>query len=169
MDHGPSTATKRPAAREEIFLLLWSKIWHVCQFTQSWAIMPDESRLQPWIPFPPYTRTDWKVLPPRARACGRQIRGVRWTSFCFSVWRASWNAHVLQMWRQSKNVWQRFCDRFLKRPLLTVSRSFMNVANSVLWRMAIILKANKVNWFVYSVLFVFWYHSPNVLDTPLIY
>jgi hypothetical protein len=27
-------------------------------------------------------------------------------------------------------------------------------------RMAIILKANKVN------LFVFWYHSPNVLDTP---
>jgi hypothetical protein len=27
---------------------------------------------------------------------------------------------------------QRFYDRFLKRPLLTVSRSFMNVANSVL-------------------------------------
>jgi hypothetical protein len=24
-----------------------------------------------------------------------------------------------------------FCDRFLKRPLLTVSRSFMNVANRV--------------------------------------
>jgi hypothetical protein len=44
--------------------------------------------------------------------------------------------------------------------LLTVFRSFMNVANSVLWRMAIILKANKVN------LFVFWYHSLNVLDTP---
>jgi hypothetical protein len=34
-----------------------------------------------------------------------------------------------------------------------------------LWRMAIILKANKVNLFVSSVLFVFWYHSPNVLDT----
>jgi hypothetical protein len=33
--------------------------------------------------------------------------------------------------------------------------------------MAIILKANKVNLFVSSVLFVFWYHSPNVLDTPL--
>jgi hypothetical protein len=32
--------------------------------------------------------------------------------------------------------------------------------------MAIILKANKVNMFVSSVLFVFWYHSPNVLDTP---
>jgi hypothetical protein len=32
--------------------------------------------------------------------------------------------------------------------------------------MAIILKANKVNLFVSSVLFVFWYHSPNVLDTP---
>jgi hypothetical protein len=31
--------------------------------------------------------------------------------------------------------------------------------------MAIILKANKVNLFVSSVLFVFWYHSPNVLDT----
>jgi hypothetical protein len=30
----------------------------------------------------------------------------------------------------------------------------------------IILKANKVNLFVSSVLFVFWYHSPNVLDTP---
>jgi hypothetical protein len=31
--------------------------------------------------------------------------------------------------------------------------------------MAIILKANKVNLFVSSVLFVFWYHLPNVLDT----
>jgi hypothetical protein len=31
--------------------------------------------------------------------------------------------------------------------------------------MAIILKANKVNLFGSSVLFVFWYHSPNVLDT----
>jgi hypothetical protein len=50
--------------------------------------------------------------------------------------------------------------------LLTVSRSFMNVANSVLWKMAIILKANKVYFFVSSVLFVFWYHSLNVLDTP---
>jgi hypothetical protein len=28
------------------------------------------------------------------------------------------------------------------------------------------LKANKVNLFVASVLFVFWYHSPNFLDTP---
>jgi hypothetical protein len=27
------------------------------------------------------------------------------------------------------------------------------------------LKANKVNLFVSSVLCVFWYHSPNVLDT----
>jgi hypothetical protein len=71
--------------------------------------------------------------------------------------------------RQSNNVWQLFCDRSLKRPLLTVSRSFMNVANRVLWRMAIILKAKKVNLFVYSVLFVFWYHSPNVLDTRHIY
>jgi hypothetical protein len=52
--------------------------------------------------------------------------------------------------------------------LLTVSTSFMNVANSVLWRMTIILKANKVNLFVSSVLFVLWYHSPNVLDTPRI-
>jgi len=32
--------------------------------------------------------------------------------------------------------------------------------------MAIILKANEVNLFVSSVLFVFWYHSPKVLDTP---
>jgi hypothetical protein len=30
------------------------------------------------------------------------------------------------------------------------------------------LKANKVNLFVSSVLFVFWYHSPNFLDTPRI-
>jgi hypothetical protein len=52
--------------------------------------------------------------------------------------------------------------------LLTVSRSFMNFANSVLWRMTIILKANKVNLFSSSVLFVFRYHSPNVLDTPRI-
>jgi hypothetical protein len=68
----------------------------------------------------------------------------------------------LYTWQQSKNMWQQFCDRFLKWPLLTVSRSFMNV----LWRIAIILKANKVNLFVSSVLFVFWYHSPNFLDTP---
>jgi hypothetical protein len=34
--------------------------------------------------------------------------------------------------------------------------------------MAIILKANKVKLFVSSVLFVFWYHSPNFLDTPRI-
>jgi hypothetical protein len=52
--------------------------------------------------------------------------------------------------------------------LITVSRRFTNVANSVLWRMAIILKANKVNLFVSSVLFVFWYHSPYFLDTPRI-
>jgi hypothetical protein len=32
--------------------------------------------------------------------------------------------------------------------------------------MAIILNANKVNLFVSSVLFVFWYHSQNYLDTP---
>jgi hypothetical protein len=30
----------------------------------------------------------------------------------------------------------------------------------------IILKANKVNLFVSSVLFVFWYNSPNVSDAP---
>jgi hypothetical protein len=30
----------------------------------------------------------------------------------------------------------------------------------------IILKASKVNLFVSSVLFVFWYHSPNFLDIP---
>jgi hypothetical protein len=52
--------------------------------------------------------------------------------------------------------------------LLTVSRSFMNVANSVFWRMVIILKTNKVNSFVSSVLVVFWYQSPNLLDTPRI-
>jgi hypothetical protein len=34
--------------------------------------------------------------------------------------------------------------------------------------MAIILKANEVNVFVSSVVFVFWFHSPNVLDTPRI-
>jgi hypothetical protein len=34
--------------------------------------------------------------------------------------------------------------------------------------MTIILKANKVNLFISSVLFVFWYHSPNFLDTPRI-
>jgi hypothetical protein len=32
--------------------------------------------------------------------------------------------------------------------------------------MAIILKAKKVNFCVSAVLFVFWYHSLNVLDTP---
>jgi hypothetical protein len=38
----------------------------------------------------------------------------------------------------------------------------------VLWRITIILKANKVNLFVSSFWFVFWYHSPNFLDTPRI-
>jgi hypothetical protein len=42
----------------------------------------------------------------------------------------------------------------------------MNVANSVLCKMEIILKAYKVNLFVSSLLFVFWYHSPNFLDKP---
>jgi hypothetical protein len=42
-------------------------------------------------------------------------------------------------------------DRFLKRPLLTVSRSFMNVVNSMLRWMMIIFKANKVILFVSSV------------------
>jgi hypothetical protein len=32
--------------------------------------------------------------------------------------------------------------------------------------MVIILMANKVNLFVSSVLFVFWYHLPNFLETP---
>jgi hypothetical protein len=32
--------------------------------------------------------------------------------------------------------------------LLRVSRNFMNVANGVLWRMAIILKAKKVNFYL---------------------
>jgi hypothetical protein len=67
---------------------------------------------------------------------------------------------------RSQNSCHTFCDRFLKRHLLTVSRIFMNVVNRVLWRMVIILKTNKFNLFVSSVLFVFWYHSPNVLDTP---
>jgi hypothetical protein len=52
--------------------------------------------------------------------------------------------------------------------LLTFSRSFMNFANSVLWRMASILKANNVNLLIYSALFVFWYHSTNFLNTPRI-
>jgi hypothetical protein len=34
--------------------------------------------------------------------------------------------------------------------------------------MAIILKANKVNLFASSVLFVVWYHSLNFLGTPCI-
>jgi hypothetical protein len=34
--------------------------------------------------------------------------------------------------------------------------------------MTIILKANKLNLFLSPVLFVFWYHSPNLLDTPRI-
>jgi hypothetical protein len=38
--------------------------------------------------------------------------------------------------------------------LLTVSRSFMNVSNSVLWMMAIILKVNKVNC-LYLLFFLF--------------
>jgi hypothetical protein len=28
------------------------------------------------------------------------------------------------------------------------------------------LKDNNIHLFVSSVLFVFWYHSPNILDTP---
>jgi hypothetical protein len=35
----------------------------------------------------------------------------------------------------------------------------------LIWR----LRANKVNLLVSSVLFVFWFHSPNFLDTPRMY
>jgi hypothetical protein len=59
----------------------------------------------------------------------------------------------LYLFDEHESVWWKysclaFCDRFLKRPWLTVSRRFMNVANRVLWMIAIILKANKVNLFV---------------------
>jgi hypothetical protein len=84
-------------------------------------------------------------------------------------WYDALRRHIRGVRRKSKNVLQRFCDRFLKRSLLTVSRSFMNVVKSVLWRMAIILKSNKVNLFESPVLFVFWFHSLNILDTPIIY
>jgi hypothetical protein len=35
--------------------------------------------------------------------------------------------------------------------------------------MAIIFKTTEVNLFVSPVLFVFWYHSPNFLDTSRIF
>jgi hypothetical protein len=41
MDQGPFTETNSHAAREEIFRRLWSTIWHVCQYTLSWAKMLD--------------------------------------------------------------------------------------------------------------------------------
>jgi hypothetical protein len=53
-----------------------------------------------------------------------------------------------------------FADSFQKLP---------DRCQQCVGRMAIILKANKVNWFVSSVLFVSWYHSPNFLDTPRVY
>jgi hypothetical protein len=53
--------------------------------------------------------------------------------------------------------------------LRTVSKRFIKKKKNVLWRMAIILKDNKASLFVSSVLFVFWYHSPNFLDTPHIH
>jgi len=60
MDQGPFTETNSHAAREEIFRPLWSTVWHVCQYTLSWAKTLDESPLHPRIPFPPYMRTVWK-------------------------------------------------------------------------------------------------------------
>jgi hypothetical protein len=50
-----------------------------------------------------------------------------------------------------------------KEAFIDSSRSFMIVANSVLWRPI------KLILFESSVLFVFWYQSPNVLDTPRIH
>jgi hypothetical protein len=87
------------------------------------------------------------------------------SSTCFGIILPSSGSVSSAFWEMQNSCHTLLDCRFLKRPLLTVSRSFMNVANRVLWRM-IILKANKVNSFVSSVLFVFWYHSPNVLDTP---
>jgi hypothetical protein len=112
--------------------------------------------------------TAWSAVVYGRRKSGREL----WCPVVSLVWSVfPW--HCLSVTtaarRQSKNVWQLFCDRFLNRPLLTVSRSFMNVSNRVLWRMAIILTPNKVNLFVSSGLFVFWYHSPNILDTPHIW
>jgi hypothetical protein len=49
----------------------------------------------------------------------------------FGEWYQKTNKTEDAIRRQSNNVWQLFCDRFLKRLVLTVSRSFMNVANRV--------------------------------------
>jgi hypothetical protein len=43
------------------------------------------------------------------------------------------------------------------------------VANNVLWRTGIILKANVINLFLSSFLFVFWYHSPNFFGKQGLY
>jgi hypothetical protein len=63
-------------------------------------------------------------------------------------------------------VFTGFCDRLLKRPFLTFPEDLMDVANIVLWRIRIILKANIVNLLVFYFFFFPWYHSPNFLDTP---
>lgn len=54
-----------------------------------------------------------------------------------------------------EDMWHLFCDRFRKRHFLKVSRTFTNVAKSVLRTMLITLKANKGHLFVSSVLFLF--------------
>jgi hypothetical protein len=58
-------------------------------------------------------------------------------------------------------VWQRFCDRLLKKPLLTVSRSFMNLPTVCCEGWRLFWWQIKLIFFVSSVLFDFWYHSPN--------
>ena len=54
------------------------------------------------------------------------------TSTCFPARRRSSKMHVLRMWMSSKIVWQPFCERFHRRPLLIVSGSCTNVIKRVL-------------------------------------
>ena len=46
--------------------------------------------------------------------------------FLLPAWRRSSKVHVLRAWMPSKIVWQPFCDRFHRRPLLIVSGSLFN-------------------------------------------
>jgi hypothetical protein len=89
------------------------------------------------VSFPQFT-----VLP-SSGARRRQIRGVWWVVFFLfprlnRIMKGARFADVAAIREHGTAVLR----SVPKRPLLTVSRSFMNVANSVLWRMAIILKAN---------------------------
>ena len=79
-----------------------------------------------------------------------------WATFGSAIDKQNYRNDREKATNASKIVWQLFCDRLNRRPLLIISGSCTNVVKCMLKRRTTILKVNKENLFVSFVLFVFW-------------